>query len=227
MYEISINFSWRLLLLPFLSPHALFPMPSSSYFPRLSLLSLLTRPQLFRRPLSSIRLFHLSYNTTATLSFFHPPHTHTHTHTRTFTPAIKHHHNNITTTYNNNNKKTMANSAAAPTLPGFLRPEANTSRDYFQKAFETIENQEVERLDMAYDEPNSPFSLHHATHPTARDLNRCKLCATPALFECVHECFFIDARIPHQRVFYINQHVLNLMHDCQADLCLSVSFPIM
>ncbi|KAG0295244.1 hypothetical protein BGZ96_012243 [Linnemannia gamsii] len=65
----------------------------------------------------------------------------------------------------------MANTAV-PTLPGFLRPEANTSRDYFQKAFEAIENQEVERLDMAYGEPDSPFSLHHAKHPTARDLNR-------------------------------------------------------
>jgi hypothetical protein len=53
-----------------------------------------------------------------------------------------------------------------------------------------IESQEMERLGMAFAQPNSPFSLHHAKHHTARDLNRCKSCASLALLECVHVFFY-------------------------------------
>lgn len=164
-------------------------MPSP--LPSVPSLLLLSRP-LFHSPVFQPRLFQFSFKTTPTtapsfLSFFHPPHTHTHTHTRTFsvnrfTSAVKH-HNNSTINSNNSrnnkiNKNTMAN-VPTPTLPGFLRPEARTSRCYHQnQAFEGIESQEIDRLELAYGRNETLFSVREARLPNAVKLNRCKFIAS-------------------------------------------------
>ncbi|KAF9143307.1 hypothetical protein BGX30_000825 [Mortierella sp. GBA39] len=64
-------------------------------------------------------------------------------------------------------------NAPTPTLPGFLRPEARTSRGYHQnQAFEGIESQEVDRLEQAYGRDETLFSIHEAKLPNTVKLNR-------------------------------------------------------
>lgn len=64
-------------------------------------------------------------------------------------------------------------NAPAPTLPGFLRPEARTSRAHHQhQAFEGIESQEADRLELAYGRDETLFSFREATLPHTVKLNR-------------------------------------------------------
>ncbi|KAG0069959.1 Tyrosine-protein phosphatase non-receptor type 6 [Linnemannia elongata] len=64
-------------------------------------------------------------------------------------------------------------NAPTPTLPGFLRPEARTSRAHHQhQAFEGIESQEADRLELAYGRDETLFSFREATLPHTVKLNR-------------------------------------------------------
>ncbi|KAF9285598.1 hypothetical protein BGZ68_003741 [Mortierella alpina] len=65
--------------------------------------------------------------------------------------------------------------ASLTRLPGFLRQESSFSgtSDMHARLFRELNQEERQRAKSATD-PDSPFSVLDAAHPTTRDLNRCK-----------------------------------------------------
>ena len=122
--------------------------------------------------------------------------------------------------YNNNNSTdslyNSSNSGMADlqqqqqpwqsTLPGFLRPEQNTTNPSYQnKAFDKLEREERRRFEEGRNNVNSPFSIVHATQRANRNLNRCTFCIVASFsppntgINCVLYCFMRLRTRPHRR----------------------------